>query len=162
VVGDIRISGPSVMAGYRQADGTVTAPPEGWHDTGDRGFHWDGELFVVGRTKEMLIVRGRNLPPYDIERVIGELPEVGQGQAVVFSVTDQVRGGERNVAVVAAGVTADDDQRSVRDEAMARVRRVFGFSLDEVVVVSRRAIPRTTSGKIQRLKLREWYRAGRL
>jgi fatty-acyl-CoA synthase len=162
VVGDIRISGPSVMAGYRQADGTVTAPPDGWHDTGDRGFRWDGELFVVGRTKEMLIVRGRNLPPYDIERVIGELPEVGQGQAVVFSVTDQVRGGERNVAVVAAGVTAEDDQRSLRDEAMARVRRVFGFSLDEVVVVSRRAIPRTTSGKIQRLKLREWYRAGRL
>ncbi len=161
-VGDIRISGPSVMAGYQRPDGTVSEPPDGWHDTGDRGFRCDGELFVVGRSKEMLIIRGRNLPPYDVERVIGELAEVGQGQAVVFSVADHDRGGERNVAVVAARVTDDDGQHRVRAQAAARVRQVFGISLDDVVVVPRRAIPRTTSGKIQRLKMRELYQAGRL
>jgi acyl-CoA synthetase (AMP-forming)/AMP-acid ligase II len=161
-VGDIRISGPSVMAGYQQPDGTVYAPPDGWHDTGDRGFRCDGQLFVVGRSKEMLIVRGRNLPPYDVERVIGELAEVGQGQAVVFSVADRSRGGERNVAVVAVGISDDDGQRRVRAQAAARVRQVLGISLDDVVVVPRRAIPRTTSGKIQRVKMRELYQAGRL
>ncbi len=162
VVGDIRISGPSVMAGYRRADGTISAPPGGWHDTGDRGFCCDGELFVVGRSKEMLIVRGRNVPPYDIERLIGELPEVGLGHAVVFAVTDPLGGGERNVAVVGCAVTDEHAQQALRTAAATRVRQFFGFSLDEVVVVPRRVIPRTTSGKIQRLKLREWFQSGLL
>jgi acyl-coenzyme A synthetase/AMP-(fatty) acid ligase len=90
------------------------------------------------------------------------LAEVGQGQAVVFSVADRSRGGERNVAVVAVGISDDDGQRRVRAQAAARVRQVLGISLDDVVVVPRRAIPRTTSGKIQRVKIRELYQAGRL
>lgn len=161
-VGEIRISGPSLMAGYRRPDGTVRRPPDGWHDTGDRGFLCGGELFVVGRSKEMLIVRGRNLPPYDVERAIGDLADVGQGQSVVVSVPDPDRGRERIVAIVAAAVTGTDEQRRVRAEAAARVREVFGFSLDDVVVIPRRALPRTTSGKIQRLKVRERYLAGGL
>lgn len=160
VVGDIRISGPSVMAGYRQADGTVSSPPDGWHDTGDRGFLRAGELFVVGRSKEMLIVRGRNFPPYDVERVIGDLPQVGQGQSVVFSVPDQGRGRERIVAVVGIGAADAEEQQRIRSQAAAQVRQTFGFSLDEVVLVARRAIPRTTSGKIQRLSVRRRYSSG--
>ena len=159
-VGDIRISGHSLMSGYRNADGTVAAPPGGWHDTGDRGLLCDGELFVVGRSKEMLIIRGRNLPPYDVESVIGEIPGVGQGNAVVFSVPGGNRGDERTVAVVGA-VIADDGQRSrLRAELAAVVRGTFGFSLDDVVLVPRRAIPRTTSGKTQRVKVRELYLSG--
>lgn len=155
-VGDIRISGPSLMAGYREADGTVNAPPQGWHDTGDRGFLCDGELFVTGRRKEMLIIRGRNLPPYDVERVIGELAGVGLGNAVVFSVPDQARGRERVVAVL--GTAAEPGAGEQLTAAVTtRVREVFGFSLDDVVLIPRRAIPRTTSGKIQRLRLRERY-----
>lgn len=159
-VGDIRIGGYSLMSGYRNADGTVAAPPAGWHDTGDRGLLCRGELFVVGRSKEMLIIRGRNLPPYDVESVIGDIAEVGQGNAVVFSVPGGIRGDERTVAVVGA-VIADDGQRSrLRAEVAAVVRGTFGFSLDDVVLVPRRAIPRTTSGKTQRVKVRELYLSG--
>lgn len=158
-VGDIRISGPSVMAGYQECDGTLRPPPNGWHDTGDRGFVCDGELFVVGRSKEMLIIRGRNMPPHDIERVIGEIPEVGHGQVVVFATPDEVRGRERIVAVLATGVTDPAAQHRIRTAAADRVRQVFGFSVDEIVVVPRAAIPRTTSGKIQRLKLRQAYQS---
>lgn len=157
VVGDIRISGPSVMAGYRMADGTVSPPPNGWHDTGDRGLLCDGELFVVGRSKEMLIIRGRNMPPYDLETVIGEIPEVGPGQAVVFSVPDEMRARELIIALVATGSTDPADQRRISEDAAARVRQVFGISIDEIVMVAKSAIPRTTSGKIQRLTVRERY-----
>jgi len=161
-VGEIRISGASVMVGYQQPDGTVSRPPQGWHDTGDRGLISDGELFVVGRSKEMLIIRGRNMPPYDVEQAIGELAEVGPGQSVVFSVPDEDRGRERIVAVVATGVTGAEACQRVRTQAATRVREAFGFSLDEVVLVPRTAIPRTTSGKIQRLKVRQSYASGSL
>lgn len=157
VIGDIRISGPSVMAGYLGPDGAVAGPDDGWHDTGDRGMLCAGELYVSGRSKEMLIVRGRNLPPYDVERLIGELPQVGPGQAVVFSAPDTGRGREAVIAVVAAGTTDPDQRRRIQLDVAARVRENFGFSLDEVVLMPRGSIPRTTSGKIRRLDVRDRY-----
>ncbi len=161
-VGEIQISGPSVMAGYLAPDGTVIGSPGGWHDTGDRGLICGGELYVVGRSKEMLIVRGRNLPPYDVERSIGALAHVGPGQAVVFSAPDDGRGRESLVAVVATGSADADQRRQIRAGVGARVREDFGFSLDDVVLVPKTAIPRTTSGKIQRLTVRDHYLAGQL
>ncbi len=161
-VGEIQISGPSVMAGYLAPDGKVVGPPGGWHDTGDRGLICGGELFVVGRSKEMLIVRGRNMPPYDVERSIGELAQVGPGQAVVFSAPDDGRGRESLVAVVATGSGDADQCLQIRAEVAARVRETFGFTLDDIVLVPKTSIPRTTSGKIQRLKTRDRYLTGRL
>lgn len=160
-VGEIRISGPSLMAGYQEPDGSLRPPPNGWHDTGDRGFLSDGELFVVGRSKEMLIIRGRNMPPYDVERMIGDLPGVGPGQAVVFSVPDEERGRECVVAVVATAVSDPEAQQRLRQDAAQRVREVFGFSVDDIVIVPRAAIPRTTSGKVQRLTVRSRYLSGK-
>lgn len=160
-VGEIRISGPSLMAGYQEPDGSLRPPPNGWHDTGDRGFLSDGELFVVGRSKEMLIIRGRNMPPYDVERLIGDLPGVGPGQAVVFSVPDEERGRECVVAVVATAVSDPEAQQRLRQDAAQRVREVFGFSVDDIVIVPRAAIPRTTSGKVQRLTVRSRYLSGK-
>lgn len=161
VTGDIQISGPSVMLGYRNPDGSLSAPPGGWHDTGDRGFLDGGEVFVVGRSKEMLIVRGRNLPPYDVEREIENLPQVGPGCAVVFSAPDERRGREAVVAVVGTR-PATGDPAFLRDAVAAAVRSAFGFSADDVVLVPRGRIPRTTSGKIQRVAVRERYLAGSL
>jgi fatty-acyl-CoA synthase len=161
-VGEIQISGPSVMAGYLASAGSVLGPPGGWHDTGDRGLICAGELFVVGRSKEMLIVRGRNMPPYDVERSIGELSQVGPGQVVVFCTPDDGRGRESLVAVVATGSTAADQRVQIRAEVAARVRETFGISLDDIVLVPKTSIPRTTSGKIQRLTTRDRYLAGRL
>ena len=138
------------------------APAGGWHDTGDRGLICGGELFVVGRSKEMLIVRGRNLPPYDVERSIEGVAGVGPGQTVVFAAPDEGRGRESIVAVVATASVDADHRRQLRVDVAARVRNDFGFSLDGVVLVPKAAIPRTTSGKIQRLKTRDRYVAGQL
>ncbi|MEU9805876.1 AMP-binding protein [Mycobacterium sp. NPDC050853] len=159
-VGDIQVSGPSVMLGYLTPEGGVAAPEDGWHDTGDRGFLTDGELFVVGRRKEMLIVRGRNFPPYDVEREIDRISGAG-GVSVVFSLLDEQRARESLIAVVGTRVAADEYEE-LRTRITSGVRAAFGFSLDEVVVVPARTIPLTTSGKRQRLKVREQYRAGLL
>ncbi|WDZ82843.1 AMP-binding protein [Micromonospora cathayae] len=159
-VGAIQVRGTSVMAGYRTPDG-VDAPPDGWHDTGDLGVRHDGELYVVGRRKEMLIVRGRNLPPYDVEAVIEEHPQVGTGASAVFSCPTEERGTEPVIAVVETRA-ATPDWPALRAAVATSVRQVFGLSLAEVVVVPRGGIPRTTSGKRQRAALRAAYLAGDL
>lgn len=164
VTGEIAIRGPSVMVGYRNADGSVWLPANGWHDTGDRGVLIDGELYVVGRTKEMVIVRGRNFPPYDVERAIEDLPGLGPGSAAVISVPDRRAdraGGESVVAVIGA-TPAAGDPAELRAAVAAAVRRAFGFSPDDVVVVARRRMPRTTSGKLRRLEIRDRYLRGLL
>jgi acyl-CoA synthetase (AMP-forming)/AMP-acid ligase II len=152
-VGAIAVSGASVMAGYRTADGLL-APPDGWHDTGDLGMALDGELYVVGRTKEMLIVRGRNLPPYDLEAVVEEHPLVRT--AAVFS-----HPGQETEQVVAVVETAAKPEgwAGLRAEVTTSVRQVFGLSLADVVCVPRGGIPRTTSGKRQRQAVRSAYLA---
>lgn len=158
VIGDIVVGGRSVMLGYQLPDGTVGAPPGGWHDTGDRGLRCDGELFVVGRSKEMVIVRGRNFPPQDIERVIETVPGTAAGSCVVFSAPDD-HGAESVIAVVGTqpGMAEPED---ISNGIATAVRRVFGFSLDDIVLVRRGVIPRTSSGKLQRLKARELYLRG--
>lgn len=154
--GDVQVRGASIMLGYQCPDGTVSKARDAWYDTGDQGFLSEGELFVVGRRKEMLIVRGRNLPPYDIELAIDNIPEVGLGHTVVISLPDEGRGRESIVAVVGTDCS-QDDRRRLRTDIAAVVRRAFGFSLDEIVLVPSESIPRTTSGKLQRLKVRELY-----
>lgn len=152
-VGPIEVSGTSVMAGYLTADG-VTAPPGGWHDTGDLGMIRDGDLYVVGRAKEMLIVRGRNMPPYDIERTIEEHPQAHS--AAVFSYHGNETITEQLVAVVETKAAPGEWPR-IRTDTATTVRRTFALSLADVLVVPRGGIPRTTSGKKQRAALREAY-----
>ncbi|MEV4811434.1 AMP-binding protein [Micromonospora avicenniae] len=159
-VGTIHVRGTSVMAGYLTPDG-VDAPPGGWHDTGDLGVRHDGDLYVVGRRKEMLIVRGRNLPPYDVEAVIEEHPHIGAGNSAVFSCPTEDQGTEPVVAAIETRV-ATPDWPALRTAVATAVRDVFGLSLTEVIVLPRGGIPRTTSGKRQRAALRDAYLAGRL
>lgn len=159
-VGAIHVRGTSVMAGYLTADGSE-APPGGWHDTGDLGLRHEGDLYVVGRRKEMLIVRGRNLPPYDVEAAIEEHPLVGPGASAVFSCPTQDKGTEPVIAVIETRAPTADWSALTMSVTTA-VRQVFGLSLAEVIIVARGGIPRTTSGKRQRGALRNAYLAGNL
>jgi fatty-acyl-CoA synthase len=152
-VGPLEVKGTSVMAGYLTLDGMVT-PPDGWHDTGDLGMIRGGDVYVVGRAKEMLIVRGRNMPPYDIERTIEEHPVVHS--AAVFSYHGNETVTEQLVAVVETKAKPGEWQR-IQTETAAKVRQTFALSLSDVLVVPRGGIPRTTSGKKQRRALREAY-----
>lgn len=155
-VGTLHVSGDSVMAGY--LDGEKVQPlPDRVLDTGDLGFLWQSETYIVGRAKEMLIVRGRNIPPYDLEEVIEEHPQVEQGRSVVFSVPDPQRGTEAVVAVVELRPKDLARASEVRAELNLRVRQTFGFGLDEVEFVARGSLPRTSSGKRQRARLRREY-----
>jgi acyl-CoA synthetase (AMP-forming)/AMP-acid ligase II len=172
-VGEIRVGGPSVAAGYlgrpeeseavfraRIAD----APEEGpFLRTGDLGFVREGELFVTGRLKDVLVVKGRNHYPQDVEHTVERGHEaLHPSCAAAFSVEDGTR--ESLVLVVevdgralrAAG--ADGVVRAVREAVLLEHR----LKVDDVVLIRRGTLPRTTSGKVRRSTCREQYTAGTL
>ncbi|KVE31056.1 AMP-binding protein [Burkholderia sp. TSV86] len=170
-IGEIWLRGDSVAHGYWGHtdinDATFraeTATGEGpYLRTGDLGFVLDGELFVTGRLKDLLIVNGRNLYPQDIEHFIRELhPALGAGMGAVFAVEAD---GERVVIVheiketlVAEGLSTADLSVHIK----AAVAREFDIAAPSVVLVPRGAVTRTTSGKVQRGLMRERFLTRRL
>ncbi|MEV6319182.1 AMP-binding protein [Streptomyces sp. NPDC051776] len=146
-LGEIQIAGQPVTTGYfRNPEATAAAFDNGWLRTGDLGFLLDGELYVTGRRKEMVVVRGQNFFPDDVEQVARTVPGVYRQRCVAFSDTDW-DGGER-IGVI---VEASQDPDWVREEVRSRVAAELDLSQVQIYVVKPRWIPRTTSGKWQRL-----------
>ena len=172
-VGEIWIHGDNVAVGYwnkpaetertfggssrRRSDGTPEGP---WLKTGDSGFISDGELFVIGRIKDLLIVRGRNHSPDDIEATI---QEITKGRCVAIAVPDD--GGEKLVTIIEVkrrGSKEDVMERlgMVKREVTAAISTSHGLSVSDLVLVSPGAIPITTSGKVRRAECVKLYRGG--
>ena len=170
-VGEVWVQGPSICAGYwnRPADSersfgaTLDGEPGTWLRTGDNGFAHDGELWVTGRSKELIIVRGRNFYPQDLERaVFGAHPSVRPGCVAAFGVdTDH---GEQ------VGLVAEVDPRKLGDDTLASVaeaiRRTLtrgtGVSPWSTALIEPRTLGKTSSGKIQRGAARLALREGTL
>jgi fatty-acyl-CoA synthase len=179
-IGQIVVRGPSVTAGYFQdpeLTGQTFKPlPEEplengqgvpWLHTGDLGYTAGGGLFVCGRLKDIIIVRGRNYYPSDIEWAVAQLPSVRRGNVVAFGVfVDSQRrvvadgSGEEQLIVCCEGTGADAD--AIREAAAACITAQFGLTPHEVFVAQLASLPRTSSGKPQRRKTRELYLAGTL
>jgi acyl-CoA synthetase (AMP-forming)/AMP-acid ligase II len=124
------------------------------------GFIDDGELFIVGRIKDLLIVRGRNHYPDDIEATVSA---VSGGRAAAISVQDDTT--EQLVVVfeVKERATPEETQEkltSVRDEVTSAISQAHGITAADLVLVARGSLPITTSGKIRRQSCAELYRQG--
>jgi acyl-CoA synthetase (AMP-forming)/AMP-acid ligase II len=157
-VGEIWLNGPSVAAGYlHRADENAekfaarTADGDGpFLRTGDLGAMYDGELYVTGRLKDLLIVNGRNLYPQDIEEAVSMIhPALGASPGVVLNVD---AGREHIVVIHGVDVGALDGMSPEQLIAQIRgtVARAFDVPAPSVVLVKRSAVHRTTSGKVQR------------
>ena len=158
-VGEICIAGPSVTSGYwrRESDDVVVDSDTGlrYLRTGDIGFLREEGLYVTGRRKELMIVRGRNIYPYDIERTITESHATFQkGGCAVFSVAKEETGEEvvavQEVARAARHKLAYDELAGV---VRKNVIRDHDIRLKRLYFVAPGYIPRTTSGKIKRVAL---------
>ncbi len=160
-VGEICVRGTSLMQGYfRDPEATALAVRDGYYHTGDRGYLVDGELYVLGRIKELIIVRGRNYQPFDIEAVIEEHEAVRKGYAVVFGVYNAEQGTDDMVAVIETKVPATEHPL-LTQQIQQSLQTIFGFRAHEIVFVRHGTIPRTTSGKPQRVLSKEWYEQGK-
>jgi mycoketide-CoA synthase len=171
--GEIWVHGDNVALGYWQSPvdrqnvfgGTLVDPSEGtpegpWLRTGDLGFLSGGQLFVVGRIKDLLIVYGRNHSPDDIESTI---QEITNGRCVAGSVPDQ-DGVEQLVAIVEFKTKRGESEEvaaqnliAVRREIIAAISKAHGLSVADLVLVKPGSIPLTTSGKIRRQESIQQY-----
>ncbi|RKG94155.1 condensation domain-containing protein [Corallococcus terminator] len=170
-VGEVWLRGPSVAQGYwnrpeetaesfqaRRAD----APTEGpYLRTGDLGFLREGELFVSGRLKDLIIVRGRNHHPHDLERTaVASHPALRPGCSAAFGV--QTHGAERLVLVQEVDTRKAFDATECARGLREAVVREHGVQLDEVVFIEPGSLPKTSSGKVQRRATRAAWLEGQL
>jgi fatty-acyl-CoA synthase len=158
-VGRVWISGPSLMEGYLDdPEATARALRDGWLDTGDLGFLADGELYLTGRAKDVVILRGRNYAPEEIERAVDGLPGVRTGCAVAASWLPEDAEGETLALFVEAARSAGPEELAELPEACrAAVLGAVGLAVDQVEILPPGTIPRTSSGKLRRGEtLRLW------
>lgn len=157
-IGQVRSKSPSVFSGYYQdPQATAEALQDGWLCTGDLGFLKDGELYITGRTKDLLIVHGHNLMPHELEWLAESVTGGGgTARAAAFSVATGTEG-EQAVLVVELESPDPGALAAMEQEIRSRIGRVLGLLLADVAFVRRGTIPKTTSGKIQRGELRQRY-----
>ena len=162
-VGHIVVSGPSVMRGYHRHPEATRAVLRGdtlW--TGDLGFASGGRLYVVGRTKDLIIVRGRNVFAEDVERVAASVEGARPGGLAAFGVHDDETATELVVLVCETRLTGGPERAALVRHLAEAVGERCGVALDEVVLARPGTIPKTPSGKAQRGLCRSLYLAGEL
>jgi fatty-acyl-CoA synthase len=158
-LGEIRFRGPSVAGGYfRDPEATRAAFGEdGWLRTGDLGTVRGGALFVSGRSKDLLIVHGRNHHPQAIEWLVEEVPGVRKGNVVAFTVPGAET--EELVVVAETAEPGAEERRALAAAVRAHLSAALSLVAADVVLLGVGELPKTTSGKLQRRKTREHYLA---
>jgi acyl-CoA synthetase (AMP-forming)/AMP-acid ligase II len=171
-VGEIWVSSPSVADGYwrrpaetAQTFGAVTRAGDGpFLRTGDLGFRWDDELFIAGRMKDLIVLNGRNYHPTDIEQVCeGSVADIRRNCGAAFAVADEANAREQLVIVYEVNADLDEQRcKAAADGIRRAVSREVGVPPSAVVLIAPRAIPKTSSGKVQRWLCRKHYLQGEL
>jgi 1-acyl-sn-glycerol-3-phosphate acyltransferase len=159
--GKLEFRGPSATSGYfRNEAKTRELLHGGWLDSGDRAYMADGEVYLTGRIKDIIIRAGRHIYPQEIEEAVGEIPDVRSSGVAVFGVTDSVSSTER-IVVLAETAERDLTARAIlQSRAQQAVSDVAGIPPDEIVLVPPHSVPRTSSGKIRRSAAKELYEVG--
>ena len=157
-VGEIVFRGPSVTRGYfDNPQATAETIVQGWLHTGDLGFMRDGRVFVSGRKKDLIILNGRNYHPQAIEWEVEKLAGIRKGNIVAFAIS-----GESTEKLVVVAETKAGDHGPLVDTIKNDVRAALGLVINDVVLVPAGALPKTSSGKLQRRKTRAAYIDGSL
>jgi fatty-acyl-CoA synthase len=158
VVGEIALQSDCMLTGYYNRDDlTQNAFADGWYLTGDYGFVANGELFVSGRKKDMIIVGGKNVYPQDLELLTYEVPGVHAGRSVAFGMFDETQGTEEVVVIAEVDSEDVDEQQKVADAIRLHVTRNSAIALRYVKVVGPQWILKTSSGKTARSANKEKF-----
>jgi len=159
--GRLQFRGPSSTGGYfRNAEATGALFDGDWLDTGDFAYLVNGDVYLTGRAKDIIIKAGRNIYPQEIERAVGDIEGVRTGCVAVFGSTDKASGTERLVVMA----ETREQEPEARAELRQRIEQVAGDILgeppDDVALVEPQAVLKTSSGKIRRDANRVAYETG--
>ena len=155
-VGEIQISGLAVTRGYLNVPADrQPITPDGWLRTGDLAFALDGEVYVAGRLKDMIIIRGQNYYAEDIEEIVRTTPGVDRRICVAFG---WLADGEERVVVLWETRLDPASAATFADRIGDRIRDQLGLGAIQIVPVGPSTIPHTTSGKVQRTATLRMFR----
>ena len=158
-VGQIIVRGPSNAPGYyEEPQKTAETFQQIGLVTGDLGYIADGELYVTGRKKDIVILNGRNYDPHAIEWAVQDIDGVRKGNVVAFSVP----GTQTEELIVVAETKDDVDHADLRDRIKNTLNEDLFLAPADIVLVGRGQLPKTSSGKLQRAKTRAQYLDGSL
>jgi 1-acyl-sn-glycerol-3-phosphate acyltransferase len=162
-VGHVQFRGTSATRGYyRDDEATRRLLETGWIDSGDLGYLADGELYLTGRSKDMIIRAGRNIAPHSLEEAIGDLAGVRTGCVAVFGSTDRRLGTERLIVAAETRETDPETRERMRAEIDRVCSDLVDLPPDDVALVPPRSVLKTSSGKVRRTACRDLYERGRL
>jgi acyl-CoA synthetase (AMP-forming)/AMP-acid ligase II len=151
------------MSGYLgRPEASRSVLVDGWLDTGDEGFLLDGELYLTGRAKDVLILRGRNYVPEDVERAVDGIDAVRTGCAAAVSHRQPGAASESLILFVESRPASRRSRESLVEGCRQQVLTATGLIVDRVVVLAAGTLPRTSSGKIRRREALAQHLAGTL
>ena len=163
--------GPSATSGYfNNPEATAKLFPLGpapdgefaWVNTGDRAYRADGEIYVTGRVKDIIIKGGRNLYPHEVEELAGRADGVRKGCIVAFGLKDEASGTEKLVVVAESREQDPRAKAAVAASLTEHVAQGLGLPPDRVELIPPGSIPKTSSGKLRREETKQLYLAGTL
>jgi acyl-CoA synthetase (AMP-forming)/AMP-acid ligase II len=157
-LGEVQFRGRGLMRGYVGPGAEPGFDDEGWMHTGDVGYLADGEVFITGRIKEVLIRQGKKYHPEDIERAAAKGADVAADACVAFTPTS----GEEGEVVVLVEHEQTGDLIGVEQRVRSAVTNTIGITLRTVLFVEPGALPKTSSGKAQRLAARDKHSRGEI
>jgi acyl carrier protein len=161
--GLLEFQGPSATRGYLHNPEATAGLLDGeWLNTGDLAYVAEGDIYLTGRVKDVIIRGGRNIYPQELEEAVGGIPGIRKGCVAVFGSPDPVAGTERLIVVAETRET----QASVLDDLREAVRSasadLLGMPPDEVLLAPPHTVLKTSSGKIRRAAVRELFESGRI
>lgn len=162
--GHIQFRGPSATSGYlRNPEANARLLHGDWLDSGDLGYIAEGDLYVTGRVKDIIIKAGRNIYPEELEAAVGAIDGIRAGCVAVFGIRGgghDDSGGERLVVMAESRKTGEADRERLARSIEALAVDLTGMPADEVVLAPPNTVLKTSSGKIRRDACRQLFERG--
>lgn len=161
--GRLEFKGPSVTRGYFQNPEKNRMLFNGdWADSGDLAYIAQGDIYLTGRVKDIIIRAGRNVYPHELEECVGNVEGVRKGCVAVIAGIDRETGTEKLIVVAETRLTDSEARADLETRILEAAASILEIPPEEIVLVPPHAVPKTSSGKIRRSTAREFYEAGTL
>jgi 1-acyl-sn-glycerol-3-phosphate acyltransferase len=161
--GRLLFRGPSATSGYyHNPQATQSLFVGDWLDSGDLAYFAEGDVFITGRIKDVIIRAGRNVYPPEVEEAVGDIEGIRKGCVAAFATRDRHYSTERLVILAETRITDQKTQQALKDRISELSSDLIGLPPDEVIIVPPHTVLKTSSGKIRRSACRELYEQNQL
>lgn len=161
--GRLEFRGPSATCGYfRNAQATRHLLDGEWLDSGDLAYVAEGDVYLTGRIKDVIIRGGRNIYPYEVEEAVGDIPGIRKGCVAVFGSPDPASGTERVIVVAETREKEPTRLEALQSQVRDVSTDMLGMPPDDVVLAPPQSVLKTSSGKIRRAAVRELFEKGKI